>query len=174
MQSRLGSSHRGVVHDGDLYRVRSGGNSGRDRGHRRHLSAGIFAGGGERPVIPKLRRSKAAGAALDGVIVASVALMAVVTYQLGRAAIVDWITATVAVASLIALLRFRVSAVWLLMAAALLGWLVKKWTFSVRDRKIMRRQRSGGPLGQRQRPDSRFRHARHRSLCLPAHSISTS
>ena len=41
------------------------------------------------PLLPRLRRSAVAGAFLDGVNVASLALMAVVTWQLGRAAVVD-------------------------------------------------------------------------------------
>src|SRR5215212_1511061 len=41
------------------------------------------------PLIPRIRRSRVAGAALDGVNAASFALMALVTWQLGRAAIVD-------------------------------------------------------------------------------------
>ncbi len=42
------------------------------------------------PLIPLIRRSATAGAFLDGVNVASLALMAAVSYQLGRSAIVDW------------------------------------------------------------------------------------
>ena len=41
------------------------------------------------PLVPRMRRSATAGAFLDGVNVASLALMAVVTWQLGRSAIVD-------------------------------------------------------------------------------------
>src|SRR5687768_176234 len=41
------------------------------------------------PLVPPIRRSRVAGAALDGVNVASLALMAVVTWELGRAALVD-------------------------------------------------------------------------------------
>src|SRR5208337_1215346 len=40
-------------------------------------------------VMPLLRRSAIAGAFLDGVIVASLALMAVVTWSLGRGAVID-------------------------------------------------------------------------------------
>ena len=40
-------------------------------------------------VVPLLRRSAIAGAFLDGVIVASLALMAVVTWSLGRGAVID-------------------------------------------------------------------------------------
>jgi chromate transporter len=78
------------------------------------------------PVIPKIRRSALAGAALDGITVASLALMAVVTWQLARAALVDWIAILLAAASLAALLRFRISPVWLLAGAAAVGWLVKR------------------------------------------------
>src|SRR5262249_23721218 len=51
------------------------------------------------PLVPRLRRSAAAGAVLDGVNVASLALMAVVTYQLSRTALVDAPTILFAVAS---------------------------------------------------------------------------
>jgi chromate transporter len=41
------------------------------------------------PVVPQIRRSATTGAFLDGVNAASLSLMAVVTYHLGRAALVD-------------------------------------------------------------------------------------
>lgn len=77
------------------------------------------------PLIPKLRRSPMAGAILDGVVVGSLALMAVVAWQLGRAAIVDWLTALIFVASAVALLRFRLNSAWLISGAALIGLIVK-------------------------------------------------
>ena len=49
------------------------------------------------PFIPRLRASRAAGAFLDGVNVASLALMAVVTAQLARTAVVDLPTCALAV-----------------------------------------------------------------------------
>jgi chromate transporter len=73
------------------------------------------------PLIPKLRRSPVAGAILDGVVVGSLALMAVVAWQLGRAAIVDWLTVLIFVGSAIVLLRFRVNSAWLIGGAALIG-----------------------------------------------------
>jgi chromate transporter len=73
------------------------------------------------PLIPCIRRSATAGAFLDGVNVASLALMAVVSYQLGRAAIVDWVTAGLAIASVILLLRFRVNSAWLVLGGAIVG-----------------------------------------------------
>ncbi len=73
------------------------------------------------PLIPLLRQSKTAGAFLDGVNVASLALMAAVSYQLGRAAIVDWWTAALAIASAVLLLRFRVNSAWLVLGGAAIG-----------------------------------------------------
>ncbi len=74
-----------------------------------------------RPIVSRVRRSAAAGAFLDGVNVAALALMAVVTVQLARAAIVDALTIALAVASAVLLLRFRVRSTWLLLGAALVG-----------------------------------------------------
>jgi chromate transporter len=78
------------------------------------------------PLIPWLRRSPTAGAALDGVTVGSLALMAVVTWQLARAAVVDLPTAVLALASLVLLLRFRINSAWLVAGGALLGLLMPK------------------------------------------------
>ena len=73
------------------------------------------------PLIPFIRRSATAGAFLDGVNVASLALMAAVSYQLGRASIVDWLTVALAIASAILLLRFRINSAWLVLGGALAG-----------------------------------------------------
>jgi chromate transporter len=73
------------------------------------------------PVVPRIRKSKPAGVFLDGVNVASLALMAAVTWQLGRASLVDTLTVLLAVASLIALLRFRVNSAWLVLVGATIG-----------------------------------------------------
>jgi chromate transporter len=76
------------------------------------------------PLVPRIRRSPIAGAFLDGVNVAALSLMAVVTYQLGRAALIDLKTLIFAVVSGIILFRFRVNSAWLIGAAAILGWLL--------------------------------------------------
>ena len=73
------------------------------------------------PLVPRLRRSPLAGAFLDGVNVASLALMAVVTWQLGRAALVDWLTISLAVAAAVWLLCYRVNSTWLILGGAALG-----------------------------------------------------
>jgi chromate transporter len=72
-------------------------------------------------LVPRIRRSKPAGTFLDGVNVASLALKAAVTWELGRASLVDALTVLLAVASLIALLRFRVNSAWLVFAGPTIG-----------------------------------------------------
>jgi chromate transporter len=74
-------------------------------------------------LLPRIRRSRWAGAALDGVTVASLALMAVVCVQLARAAFVDLVAVGLFVASAVALLRFRINSAWLVLAGAAAGLL---------------------------------------------------
>ncbi len=76
------------------------------------------------PLIPRLRKSAVAGAFLDGVIIASLALMASVTYSLGRDAVIDLPTALLALGSAVLLVRFRLSSLWLVLGGALIGFLV--------------------------------------------------
>jgi len=73
------------------------------------------------PLIPRIRRSPIAGAVLDGVNAGSLALMGVVAWQLGRAALVDPVTIVIACVSAVLLLATRVNVVWLIAAAAILG-----------------------------------------------------
>jgi chromate transporter len=73
------------------------------------------------PLVPKLRRSPAAAAFLDGVNVASLALMAVVTWQLGASAVRDLPTAALAAANALLLLRYRVNSSWLVLGGAATG-----------------------------------------------------
>jgi chromate transporter len=73
------------------------------------------------PLVPRLRRSPVAAAFLDGVNSASLALMALVTAQLARAAVVDSATLGLALAAAVLLIRFRVSSAWLVPAGALAG-----------------------------------------------------
>jgi chromate transporter len=73
------------------------------------------------PMIPRIRRSAVAGEFLDGVIIASLALMAFVTYQLGLAALVDVVTIGLAIVSAILLIRFHVNSAWLVLLGAVVG-----------------------------------------------------
>jgi chromate transporter len=74
------------------------------------------------PLVPRLRASPVAGAFLDGVNVASLALMAVVTIQLGHAALIDVPTVVLAVVAAVLLVRFKPNATWLILGGATAGW----------------------------------------------------
>jgi len=73
------------------------------------------------PLVPRLRASRTAGAFLDGVNAASLALMAVVAAQLARAAVVDVGTAVIGLAGAVVLLRFKVNSTWLVLAGGAVG-----------------------------------------------------
>ena len=76
-----------------------------------------------RPPVTRVRLSRNAAAFLNGVNVASLALMAVVTAQLERAALMDWPAVAVAVAavSAVLLVRFKVNPTRLIAGEALVG-----------------------------------------------------
>ena len=76
------------------------------------------------PLIPRLRKSPSASAFLDGVNVASLALMAVVTVQLGKTALVDPWTIALGVVGATLLVRFKLNATWLVLGGAAVGGLV--------------------------------------------------
>jgi chromate transporter len=73
------------------------------------------------PVIPRLRRSPWTAPILDGVNVAALGLLAAVTWDLGRAALVDWFTVALALVAVALLIRVRLNSAWVLLGAALLG-----------------------------------------------------
>lgn len=73
------------------------------------------------PLLPRLRSSRVAASFLDGLNAASLALMAVVTWQLGRAALVDVPTMAIAAVSGALILWMRVNSAWLVMAGAIVG-----------------------------------------------------
>lgn len=75
------------------------------------------------PLIPRMRRSPWFGALLDGINVAALALMAAVTVELGRDALVDWYTVALALLSAVLLLRFKLNSTWLVIGGALAGLL---------------------------------------------------
>lgn len=77
-----------------------------------------------RPLIARVRRSIAASTFLDGVNVASLALMAVVTLQLARAALIDIPTILIASVGTILLIRWKVNSTWLVAGAALVGGVI--------------------------------------------------
>jgi chromate transporter len=73
------------------------------------------------PLIPRIRRSRVAGAVLDGVNVGSLGLMAAVSGQLARTAVVDVTTAAIAAVSLFLVFKFRLNTTWLILAGAVAG-----------------------------------------------------
>ncbi|MGH2350012.1 MAG: chromate efflux transporter [Chloroflexota bacterium] len=76
---------------------------------------------GLNPLVPRLRRSPWTGALLDGVNMAALGLMAAVTWELGRAAVVDWLTAALAIAAAILLIRWKVNSTWLVLGGGVVG-----------------------------------------------------
>lgn len=77
------------------------------------------------PFIPRLRRSAILSSLLDGVNVTSLALMAGVTWRLGRATIVDPLAAAIAVGALVLLVRFKVNVVWLVVGGGAVGLAIR-------------------------------------------------
>ena len=95
-------------------------------------TAGIFLPGflfvaASRPLIPRIRRSKVAAAFLDGVNVGAVALMVSVTWQLSRAALVDFPTGVIAALSAVVLIYFRINSAWLVFAGGFVGLVGTRW-----------------------------------------------
>lgn len=72
-------------------------------------------------IVPYLRKSTWTAAFLDGVNVAALGLMAGVTWQLGRAAIVDIPTALLAIVATVILFRFQLNSAWLVLVGGLFG-----------------------------------------------------
>ena len=73
------------------------------------------------PLLPRIRGSRWAGAFLDGVNVAALGLMAAVTLQLARSALVDVFTVVVALAAAGLLILRGVNSAWLILGGAAAG-----------------------------------------------------
>lgn len=80
------------------------------------------------PWIARLRASQHTAALLDGVNVASLSLMAVVTLQLGRAALVDAPTVALALLAAVLLIRYQLNSTWLVLGGAAVGFLLHALT----------------------------------------------
>jgi chromate transporter len=76
-------------------------------------------------VVARIRKSMMLASMMDGAVVGSLALMGVVAWQLGRAAIIDVPTLLIAIVGAALLLSFRVNSVWLIAAAGVFGWLYR-------------------------------------------------
>jgi chromate transporter len=73
------------------------------------------------PLIPRMRKSAWVSALLDGVNVASLGLMAAVTWQLGRASLTGLLPILIALVSFVLLVRFKVNSTWLVAGGGLIG-----------------------------------------------------
>lgn len=76
------------------------------------------------PIVRRLRRWRWLGRALDGLNVASLALIVAVSWQLTWASIVDPLTLLLAIAAIVMLVRWRLNSAWLVLAAGALGALL--------------------------------------------------
>src|SRR6266851_409012 len=74
------------------------------------------------PFVPRLRKSPWTSAFLDGANAAAVGLMAAVTWQLAISSIVDVLTAGLALAAAVLLIRVRVNSFWLVPGGAAIGF----------------------------------------------------
>jgi len=79
-------------------------------------------------LVPRIRRSPRARRFLDGVNVASLALIALVTVDLGRIVVTRPWMIVVAIAAALVLLRTKLSSAWLIAGGALCGLLVSRLT----------------------------------------------
>lgn len=81
----------------------------------------VFFVGILNPIVPRLRRWEWSRALLDGINVAAVGLMAGVTFQLARGALIDWPTVLLALIAGLLLFRFRLSSAWLVIGGGIIG-----------------------------------------------------
>ncbi len=91
---------------------------------------GIFARGFlfvacSQPLIPRLRASAVTSAVLDGVVVASLGLMAAVTWSLFRSTIVDPSAALLAAAAALLLFTTRLNSTWLVLGGGVAGAILR-------------------------------------------------
>jgi chromate transporter len=75
------------------------------------------------PLIPRMRKSAWVSGLLDGVNVASLGLMAAVTWELGRASLTGPLTILVAVGSFVLLIWLKVNSTWLIAGGGVVGLL---------------------------------------------------
>jgi chromate transporter len=77
------------------------------------------------PFIPKLRKSFVMRYFLDGVNIGAIALMVMVSIQLGMDVLVDWRAWVIGLAAIIVVLGFKkLNSTWIIAGGAVLGWLL--------------------------------------------------
>ena len=75
------------------------------------------------PLIPKIRNSPWLSGLLDGVNVASLGLMAAVSWQLAKSSLTDPLAIGIALVSFVLLFRFKLNSTWLILVGAIVGLL---------------------------------------------------
>jgi chromate transporter len=75
------------------------------------------------PLIPRLRASVVAGKLLDGVNIASLGLMAAVTWQLAQTSLIDIPTFLIGLLAVLLILRYKINSTWLIIGGAIAGYL---------------------------------------------------
>jgi chromate transporter len=79
------------------------------------------------PLIPKLKKAPGARIFLDAINAVTVGLMAAVSWQLARGAILDAFTAVEAIVGLLILRRFEINSAWLILGGLVAGF---AWKFA--------------------------------------------
>ncbi len=78
-----------------------------------------------KPLIYKLRENKWLSGALDGVNIASLVLMAVVSVKLGMSSIISVTTALIFIGSMVGIMKYNINTAWLIIAGGGLNWIVQ-------------------------------------------------
>jgi len=76
-------------------------------------------------VLPRMRKSPNAGAFLDGVNVAALALMAFVELQFARAVVTTPLAVGIGVVGAVLVFRYRVNSAWVVLGGAMAGLIAK-------------------------------------------------
>ena len=79
------------------------------------------------PIIPRLRQSPVFGAFLDGINVASLALIGVVTWELGRGTLTNLFSIIILMVSALLVLCYRLNVTWLVPCGACAGLFMTLW-----------------------------------------------
>lgn len=74
-------------------------------------------------IIPKLRTSSWVSGMLDGINIASLGLMAVVSFKLGISSLIDVLTISIFMGSIFALTKFKINSAWIIVGGGIVGFL---------------------------------------------------
>lgn len=75
------------------------------------------------PIIPRLRKSTWIAAALDGINLASLVLMGIVSIKLGLSSVVDILTAIIFISSLYTIIKLKINSAFVIIIGGAIGWI---------------------------------------------------